>query len=480
MNMKRCSILLGVISVLGTSLSTTGFCQSPAPIKDIVLYAPGHFGNSYEVMSPGQMRDYLAACKAYGFNRYADWYDTVDCTDPFSGQRHTLLGASLWQRKKAHFLSAQSLGLSCELLITPNHVFAEQCCVAPATQSERIFGQLVCPSQPEGRKIILQNYQNWFADLAASGIQLKVLWSAPYDYGGCACAACSPWILTFAELSREIFAIAAAYHPGIEMRFIGWWWSEEEHRRFAAWADQEAPGCVKSIALHIPYGKMDVSDVPLPKGCERQAFVHIGYAEDAKPRDIYGQFGPVAAPSRLQHTLDSLKQHGCTGVVAYSEGVFDDVNKFLLAGLASGQHADAASALAEYARRFFNADERTAKKWTDWLTAWGRSFNLQAKTLRPMPGDPAPRKIKENWRMRQWDFKIELLQAHNRIMAMEGWTAERSAAVDEYWQTHDRLEREVWGLGPTRGCLARTSSHLPWYAEWAEQTAAVTVKDDAR
>lgn len=113
MNMKRCSILFMVISVIGGILATAGFCQSPAPFKDVVLYAPGHFGNSYEVMSPGQMENYLAACKAYGFNRYADWYDTVDCTDPFSGQRHTLLGASLWQRKKANFYSAQSLGLSC-------------------------------------------------------------------------------------------------------------------------------------------------------------------------------------------------------------------------------------------------------------------------------------------------------------------------------------------------------------------------------
>ena len=103
------------------------FGQESAPFQDRILYAPGHFGNSYEVMGEHEMRDYLAECKDYGFNRYADWYDTADCTDLFSGQNHMLLGSALWQRKKANFRSAQSLGLPCDLVITPNHVFAEQC-----------------------------------------------------------------------------------------------------------------------------------------------------------------------------------------------------------------------------------------------------------------------------------------------------------------------------------------------------------------
>lgn len=471
--MNRISFLICIVSVISGFTADVAMGQDAAPpFKEVVLYAPGHFGNSYEVMGEHEMRAYLAECRDFGFNRYADWYDTVDCTDPFAGLRRTVLGRALWERKKANFRSAHGLGLACDLVITPNHVFADQCHLAPATVSDRIFGQLVCPSQPEGRSAILRNYENLFSDLAASGVRLNALWSAPYDYGGCACAECSPWILTFAKLNREIHAIAAKYHPDIEMRFVGWWWSEEEHRLFAGWADREAPGWARTIALHIPYGQVDVSEVPLPANCERQAFVHIGYAEDATPRDIYGQFGPVAAPERLQKTVDALKAHGCTGVMAYSEGVFDDVNKALLAGLASGKPMDPSSILAAYARRHFNADERTASEWASWLQAWGRPFAVDTRVCEATLAHLVPPGAEHPWRLRQWEIKLELLKAHNAVMAHPDWTPERLAQADDFWKVHEGLERSVWGLGPARGCLARSSYQLPWYAEWARQIAS--------
>ncbi len=473
---RQFGLYLGRIAILCVLCVFAEGQDNTVPFSERILYAPGHFGNSYEVMGKQQMREYLAECKGYGFNRYADWYDTADCTDPFSARGRGLLGDALWQRKKANYRSAQSLGFACDLIITPNHVFADQCGAASATGSDRIFGQLVCPSTPEGRSVILRNYEKLFSDLAASGISLHALWYGPYDYGGCACAACNPWILTFAKLSREIHDIAAKYHPGIEMRFIGWWWSEEEHRLFAGWADTEAPGQVKSIALHIPYGKVDVDNVPLPSGCERQAFVHIGYAEEASPIDIYGQFGPVAAPDRLRQTLDALKSGGCTGVMAYSEGVFDDVNKALLAGLASGLHSDAAGVLAAYARHYLNANEATAGEWAVWLQAWGRPFSVDPQICGTSLAHLTASQSEHPWRLRQWEIKLELLKANNAIMALSEWTPDRLARCDDFWKVYEELERDVWGLGPTRGCLARSSSDLPWYADWARVNSGKAVE----
>ena len=295
--------------------------------------------------------------KWWGFNRYGDWFDTIDCSDPFADKHFNLAGA-LWERKKAHFRTAQSLGLACDLIITPNHVYLDQCLPEhAAVKGERIFGQLVCPSKPAGREIILQNYENLFEDLAKTGVRLSGLSACPYDYGGCACEACKPWILTFAQLTRDIHQIAEKHHPGIEMHFVGWWWAEEEHRQFAEWVDREAPGWAKSIALHIPYGKTDVSDVVLPAGCERRAFVHIGYGEEASPKDTYGHLGPVVAASRIEKTVKDLSERGCTGVMAYSEGVFDDINKAILAGLSTGILDSSTQALRTYAERYLDASE---------------------------------------------------------------------------------------------------------------------------
>ena len=436
-----------------------------------ILYAPGHFGNSYEVMGEGEMRACLEEASHWGFNGYADWFDTVDCSDPFASP-HCNLGTALWDRKKAHFQTAQALKLPCYLLITPNHVYLDQCRPdLEATKTNRIFGQLICPSKPEARAIILKNYENLFADLAKAGVKLRGLSAGPYDYGGCACEACQPWILTFAALCREVHALAERRHPGLEMHFIGWWWSEEEHRLFAEWADREAPGWAKSIALHIPYGKVDVSKAPLPKGCERHAFVHIGYAEAASPRDMYGHLGPVIAAERLEHTVAALAKHGCTGVVAYSEGVYEDVNKALLGGLASGRFRSADAVLEAYAMRYFESGDRTAPRWAAWLRAWGQPYAVDVKAaiaeLRKLYGtNPAP-----SWRLAQWEAKARLMQCHAAIGNGAEWPEERLAAVEAFWREQEQMHREIYGLGPLRHILNRRFSPFPWYKGWAAHKA---------
>ncbi|MGQ9732082.1 MAG: hypothetical protein ACUVX8_12515 [Candidatus Zipacnadales bacterium] len=433
------------------------------------LYAPAHFGNSYEVMGENEMRQTLAEAKWWGFNHYGDWFDTVDCADPFADPYYNL-GAALWDRKKSNFRTAQDLGLACELIITPNHVFLDQCHPdLVATKTARIFGQLLCPSKPAAREIILHNYENLLRDLAHAGIRLSAICSAPYDYGGCACEQCAPWIITFAELSREIYTIARRYHPDVEAHFIGWWWSAEEHRLFAEWADRKACGWVKSIFLHIPYGETDVSDVPLPAGAERRAFVHIGYADQANPRDVYGHLGPVIAPTRLEQTVSALRKHHCTGVMAYSEGVFDDVNKSLLAGLGSGQFSTSEAVLEAYVERYWGTDRLSER--VHWLKQWGRPFEVNALAARHeyeaifTTASPA-------WRLDQWRLKSELLATHARIGSGEEWTTDRLAAVEEFWALQETLYRQVWGLGPVRHIFGRRFTPLPWYASWAQYYAA--------
>ncbi len=381
--------------------------QLDAPLATRTLYAPGHFGNSYECMGAHECRALLTEARNWGFNEYADWFDTIDCADPFN-DAHYNMGHALWDAKKRNFLIAQSLGLPCVLVITPNHVFLDQ--VLPdiaATKKDRIFGQLVCPSTDGGRSAILKNYRNWFDDLAKAGVHLRAISACPYDYGGCACDACNPWILTFAKLCKEIHAIAEEYHPGVEMRFIGWWWTPEEHQLFADWVNAEAPGWAKSMALHIPYGKDTVADVPLPDGCARQAFVHIGYADEASPKDIYGHLGPVIAPERLARTVAAFEKQGCTGWMAYSEGIFDDVNKAILAGLSTHQFADADAVLRTYAATYLDARAGMPESWAAWLYQWGRPYAVDTTRRRCRLQERwSVRPIPQNWRREQWQFEI--------------------------------------------------------------------------
>jgi hypothetical protein len=435
------------------------------------VYCPGHFGNWYEVAGENEMRWVLAEAKFWGFNRYGDWFDMMNCSDPLPGDIHYDLSNALWDRKKAHYRNAQSLGLATDLILTPNHVYYDR--LKPewlAKSSGRVFGQLICPSVPEARGAILKDYDGLLGDLARSGVRLNALNACPYDYGGCECDHCKPWIITFAKLTVDIYKIAQQHHPGIELHFIGWWWSAEEHKLFAEWMDKNAPNTAVSMALHMPYGATGVADVPLPKNCKRHAFVHIGYAEEADARDTYGKTGPVIATDRLEKSVRDLKATGVAGVTAYSEGVFDDVNKALLAGMFTGKFKDSREVLLAYAKRYFAADDAQANAWADWLTGWGKPFARDAASARKAFDGLSGKAM--DWRRRQWDLKADMFAANQAIGPGTEWTPERLAKVDQFWAAEETLQREVYGTGPLRAIFGRKFIGLPWHKSWMDHQTA--------
>jgi hypothetical protein len=71
------TIIILVWLLYGLVLSQSGFSQSINTIVVHELYAPKHFGNSYEVMGELEMRDLLTEAVYWGFNRYGDWVRCV-------------------------------------------------------------------------------------------------------------------------------------------------------------------------------------------------------------------------------------------------------------------------------------------------------------------------------------------------------------------------------------------------------------------
>jgi hypothetical protein len=318
--------------------------------------------------------------------------------------------------------------------------------------------------------LILQDYDHLFRDLAKAGVRLNSVAFFAYDYGGCDCKLCRPWILTFAKLSREIYKSADRVFPGIECRMIGWWWSPEEHRLFAEWADREAPGWIKSIGMYMPYNDTKIAKVQLPKGCRQHAFVHISYPDTDAPGLRYFHFGPNLAPARLEKTVVDLAAQGVTEMTSYSEGISDDVNMALLGSLSSGQSRDSSEILRAYARRYFGADQEQAAAWAQWLAAWGKPYDVDiaraAKELAVLKQHSSG-----SWRQRQWELKTEMFRLNGEIMKEKEWTAARLENVDQFWQVQEQIYRGLWGLPALRDGNSRLSSPFPWYSDWAKHVA---------
>ena len=100
--------------------------------------------------------------------------------------------------------------MALDLHIWPNHVFLDQLrphLVANRTRrvpGQRVVGHPLCPSKPEARALMLDNFDRQFRDLADHGIPLAAFTAWTYDAGGCMCDDCAPYILTFARLLKEI------------------------------------------------------------------------------------------------------------------------------------------------------------------------------------------------------------------------------------------------------------------------------------
>lgn len=458
------------------------------------LYCPAHFGNSYEVMSEDEMRAVLQEAMYWGFNAYGDWFDTADLKNPAVNPRnHHLLPQELWDRKLRNFRIAQELGFCTNLVITPNHVFLDQLTpdLLADTTPSRYFGQLLCPSKAEARTIILNNQRDLFEQLRQRGVQLGSIAGCPFDYGGCACPACDPWIVTFGRLFLEIHDLARSFFPAVEARLVGWWWTAEEHERFQVWADEAAPGRFKSMALHLPYGHTAPNVAArLPKGCDRHAFVHIGYGEESQPRDTYGAWGPVVASQRLAATREDLERSGCTGYMAYSEGFFDDINKAVWGGLSSGRWSSPDQVLKAYAFRYWEAPTGDAGAWADWMSEWGRPWSVDVEQARvgfdalvarlPGPPDGDRSRFSEgiNPRLAQLEAKLRLFQLHDRITRIATWSPERLALAKQFFAEREWVQRHVWGLGPVRHALHQRYHPPSWLEEWKAATAARAAGED--
>ena len=441
------------------------------PVRE--LYCPSHFGNFYEVAMRNEMRQVLAEAKFWGYTRYSDWFDTIDLSDVYaSDHRHFDTPEAVWARKFMGFEVAAELGLELGLVVTPNHVFCNQVTPAnEATKSDRFFGHLVCPSKPGVAEMVLANYRNLFEDFARRGLRLTSISAGAYDYGGCACEACQPWIVAFGKLAKAIVQVGEEVFGTVQADLWGWWWTDEDHEAFGEWADREAPGRFHAFANHILYGEASYQVRRLPEGVSERAFVHIGYGE-APGVDTYGHYGAVVAPRRLEATYRHLVERGADGFLAYSEDVFDEINKAIMGGLASGQFASADAALCGYANRYLGGD---AEGWADWLAQLGRIEALPAGPARSrfntLKADSRPSE-----RLTALELKLQMREADEAVRGEGEWTPDRIRAADAFFAAKEKLWRGIWRRGLCRHIFRFDWKVPEWYSGYAQATKATRIQ----
>lgn len=429
------------------------------------LYCPSHFGNYYEVAMDNEMEALLAEAEYWGFNRYSDWFDTIDLRNLYEST-HGLynLPEAVWDRKFAHFISASRMGFDLGLVITPNHVFMDQ--VTRENEAEKtrhIFGQLVCPSKPGVVDMILENYRNLFRDFEARGLNLTAISAGAYDYGGCNCENCRPWMVTFGTLVKQIVTLARDFFEDVEAELWGWWWTDSDHEAFTKWADAEESGFFTALAHHILYGESEYKVRPVPASCRERAFINIGYGEKSGS-DVYGHYGPTIAPVRLEKTFRFLVARQADGFLAYSEGMCDEINKAILAGLGSGQYRNADEVLEAYAERHLGGD---TKGWAAWLRNMGDVEAVDSERARSR-FDRLAAASEKTWRLQALEEKLRMCEAESAVRAGEAWDEARLQAGKAFWDAKERLWRGIWRRGLGRHVFKFDWKAPEWHKEYSE------------
>jgi hypothetical protein len=351
--LRICRYAAGALSIPAVRLA-----ESPQkPVRGI--YFATHFFNYYHTAPAAEVGGYIEELALTGDNMLQVWFDMHH----FQGIDDPAARAHL--ERLAYFARrARGVGMKFGMGFLSNEGFATTPEPLKARREGRCahYGVEVCPSVPGGMELIARNQM---AVLNAFGEPVDILWTWPYDQGGCACGKCMPWGANgFLRTSAQMAKLYKDRFPKGELWLSTWWFSDEDWRGLLKAIDDGNAGWMDGMISNV------VSEEHL-----RRAEKH-GYRLALFPEismDGMSPWGGHGANPLLSELGPAFPGKGklTHGGWPYSEGIYEDLNKFICARAfwKSGQDLD--DVLAEYATYYFG--ERSAEKAV-------RLFHLLTKT----------------------------------------------------------------------------------------------------
>jgi len=211
----------------------------------------------------------------------------------------------------------------------------------------------LCPSNPGARALRLGDWWRLLDEFTDGGLDALEFW--PYDDGGCGCTNCWPWgARGFPSLSRDLSGMARAKYPGIKIILATWLFDTppagewEGLAQFLAtdksWADY-----IRANA-HEDFPRYPL-DHGVPGGLPLLNFPEISMWGQSP----WGGYGANPLPDRFQR-LWNQTQKKVSGGHAYSEGIYEDLNKTICGQLYWDGNRPAMETVREYVAFEFSSD----------------------------------------------------------------------------------------------------------------------------
>jgi hypothetical protein len=354
-------------------------------MPDRFLYIPPHLHNFYQEEAAEATEPIIEEAALWGINGLVIWLDEASFNDVFDDRVENVEGRRQWAKMKQWLLFGKTLGLKPGMNLSVNDAYKNQLTPEIIGKAGAAWNgeKLVNPTLLAGRALLLRNATNLYRDLADSGIRLDEVLIFFYDPGGCFDEACKPWVITALEVSEELAAALQRYQPGARAYVTDWFcYTEGEGEMMTDYFNRQ-----KNTALA---GVWKQDRTPFSRFANLDKRFRLLTFVDVTNLGGWGVIGAQPLPTMITYYLRDGLKNGVTGLMIYSEGIYDDFNKAFAAQVAWDPSTTAQEIARQYANYFWGNSigeefweivRRSEKGWVDPRIAWQKHQFIDVPVL---------------------------------------------------------------------------------------------------
>ena len=299
----------------------------------------------------------LADIKAMGADTI--WYCPIQfcrCSSKDFNERSAFMRRQIGIHK-----AALDAGLKVGLFLGLNDIFQKTLDAHPRWRADKstlfLEGGEVCPSIPAAWAEVMSLREKLFAMLP----RIDHLFVPPTDYGGCSCAKCAPWAEQYLRLFKEQAAQCRRHHPGAKMVATGY--------------------CMRLDQVDLVREGLKSADwvdyvVDVPRGCGK-GVIKFYMAPEITMLRGWGVYGASPVLEKIRRLYRS-EGESVIGVMPYSEGIHDDVNRFACLAFAANPGRSCVDVATEYAVKWLGLPGNDANRVASVILGLDRPYRPEA------------------------------------------------------------------------------------------------------
>lgn len=324
------------------------------------MYFATHFANFYHSAPIEKVYEVIEDLALRGCNSLLVWFDMhhFDSMKDDGAQ-------SLVKRLRSILGYANRIGMGGSLTMLSNEAFASSPADLRAewrvqngyhAEPDSHYHVEICPSKEGGIEEILRARREMLGYFADLKIDYVVYW--PYDQGGCTCKDCAPWGSGgFLKLLPHFKALVKEMMPNTKIIVSAWYFDRFTGGEWQGFYDRLCDEVFEDVPYILSFfANGELPEVMREKGLP-QNFGFIEFPEISMwSCSPWGGYGASHLAGFLDRT-HAVCKNIYDGAYPYSEGVFEDANKFIELALYSGECENAFDALRNYVRFEFCSDD---------------------------------------------------------------------------------------------------------------------------